>query len=59
MGTELARFDTAAASVQYAGANGNQVMITMYEPGYKVFQKTYTFGANDATYIIDPELETN
>ena len=59
MGTELARFDTAAASVQYAGTAGNQVMITMYAPGYKAFQKSYVIAATDATYTIEPELETN
>jgi len=59
MGTELARYDNAVASVQYVGTASNQVMITMYEPGYRVVQQSYTIAAVDATFTINPELETN
>lgn len=58
-GTSLQRFDNAAASVHYTGTVGNLVSISMYEPGYKIFERQYTIPSNDATFIIEPELETN
>lgn len=58
-GTVLQRFDNAAASVQYTGTAGNQVIISMYEPGYKIFERSYTIPATDALFEITAEQETN
>ena len=58
-GTELKRVDNATADVTYQGAAGNLVLISMIEPGYKVFEQQYTIGATDAVFTIVPEQETN
>lgn len=62
LGTRLATFDNAAATVlyQYSGTkSGDDIQIKMVEPGYRIYTERYTLGALDAPYTINAELETN
>ena len=62
LGTELARFNSAAASVQYqysGGKSGDDVQVKVIEAGYRTLTEPYVLPATDNTFDTTMETETN
>lgn len=62
LGTRLATFDNALATVQYqytGSKSGDDVQIKAIESGYKVYSQPLVLPISDSTYTIQQETETN